>query len=227
MGSAEGTGRPDERPQHEVVIPRPFAVGRYALTFAEWDVCTAAGGCRHQPDDYGWGRGGQPVINVSWEDVQDYIAWLRALTAKPYRLLSEAEWEYAARAGSRTRYPWGDEPGTSRANFIGSGSRWSGEKTAPVGSFEPNAFGLFDMSGNVEEWVQDCWNDDYRGSPLDGSAWEDGDCAYRVMRGGSWNGGPRLAESVARNRGRMTPRIYTGGLSFRQSTLGCRLGRTL
>ena len=136
----------------------------------------------------GWGRGRQPVINVSWEDAQAYVSWLARKTAKPYRLLSEAEWEYAARGGTTTRYPWGDDPGTNRANFLGSGSKWSGgPRSAPVGSFAPNRFGLHDMIGNVFEWVQDCMHRTYDGAPSDGSAWESGDCSLRVTRGGSFD----------------------------------------
>jgi formylglycine-generating enzyme required for sulfatase activity len=119
----------------------------------------AAGGCKQKPGDEGWGRGRQPVINVSWEDAQAYVAWLTTKTGKGYRPLSEAEAEYAARAGSTTAYPWGEDPGTNRANFGFSGSQWSDKQTAPVGSFAPNAFGLYDMIGNVWEWTQDCWND--------------------------------------------------------------------
>ena len=155
----------DEGPQHEVRIAKPFAVGRFQVTFDEWDACVAARGCKHRPKDEGWGRGKRPVINVSWEDAQAYVAWLSKKTGHQYRLLSEAEWEHAARAGTATRYPWGDEPGSNRANFDGSGSKWSGKQTAPVGSFEPNAFGLHDVIGNVLEWVQDCWNDGFRALP--------------------------------------------------------------
>jgi formylglycine-generating enzyme required for sulfatase activity len=207
-----------EGTQHKVTIARPFAVGKYPLTFDEWDACVKAGGCKHKPEDAGWGRGNRPVINVTWEDAQAYVAWLSKKTGKPYRLLSEAEWEYAARAGTTTRYPWGDEPGTNRANFRGSGSQWSGKQTAPVGSFEPNAFGLYDMIGNVWEWLQDCWNDSYDGAPTDGSAWESGDCGRRVVRGGSWGYGPESARVADRIRSNPTIRIIDQGF---------RLARTL
>jgi formylglycine-generating enzyme required for sulfatase activity len=135
----------------------------------------------------GWGRGRQPVIGVTWEDARTYVSWLAKKTGKPYRLLSEAEWEYAARGGTTTRYPWGDDAGSNRANYRGSGSKWSDQGSAPVGSFEPNRFGLHDMIGNVGEWVQDCMHDTYDGAPLDGSAWESSDCTRRVVRGGSYN----------------------------------------
>jgi formylglycine-generating enzyme required for sulfatase activity len=218
MGSAGATGDPDEHPQHEVVIARPFAVGKYAVTFDEWDACVAAGGIKHRPRDAGWGRGRQPVINVDWEDAQQYVGWLSKHTSRAYRLLSEAEWEYAARAGTSSRYPWGDDPGTNRANFRGSGSQWSGERTAPVGSFEPNAFSLHDTVGNVWEWVQDCWNDSYRSAPSDGSAWEGGSCGLRVARGGSWYSEAGSARSECR---------YRVGPRARGDFLGLRVARTL
>lgn len=220
MGSPENEpGRSsDEGPQHRVVIARPFAVGRYAVTFDEWDACVAAGGCSHKPEDEGWGRGRRPVINVSWEDAQAYVRWLSNKIGKPCRTLSEAEWEYAARGGSATRHPWGDEPGTSRANFRESGSQWSGRQTAPVGSFEPNAFGLCDMIGNVWQWVQDCWNSTYSGAPEDGRPWDSGDCGWRVLRGGSWNNNLVNCRSGSRNR------IEAG---FRGTIVGFRLARAL
>ena len=141
MGSPAGQGYDDERPQHEVTIAKPFAVAKFALTFDEWDACAARGGCRPDVSDSGWGRGRRPVINVSWDDAQAYVKWLSSITGKPYRLLSEAEYEYAARAGNQTRYPWGDEiklNGKPMANCRGCGSQWDGEQTAPVGSFTPN-----------------------------------------------------------------------------------------
>ena len=204
MGSPDSeVGRSkDEGPQRKVTIARPFAVSRYEITFDQWDACMKEGGCKDMPKDEGWGRGKRPVINVNWDNAQNYAAWLAKKTGKPYRLLSEAEWEYAARGGTTTRYPWGDEPGTNRANFNGSGSQWSGKQTAPVGSFEPNAFGLYDMIGNVWEWVEDCWNDSYQSAPTDGSAWESGDCGRRVVRGGSWYNEPESARVAIRGQER-------------------------
>lgn len=188
MGSPETErGRSNaEGPQHEVCIARPFAVGRYPVTFAEWDAFVATGATCYKPADQDWGRGRQPVVNLSWDDAQSYVAWLREQTGQPYRLLSEAEWEYAARAGSQARYPWGNEPGVGQANFRDSGSPWSGRQTSPVGSFEANAFGLHDMIGNVWEWVQDNWHDTYEGAPDDGSA-RQARRGLRVLRGGSWD----------------------------------------
>ena len=200
MGSPKGQGYDNEHPQHEVTITEPFAVSKFALTFDEWDVSNPRGRRRREyfsdrgwgpGSDSGWGRGRRPVINVSRDDVQAYAKWLSKITGKPYRLLSEAEYEYAARAGSQTKYPWGDAiklNGKPMANCIGFGSQWDGEQTAPVGSFPANAFGLHDMIGNVWEWTEDCYNTSYQGAPADGSPWTSGDCDRRVVRGGSWGG---------------------------------------
>ena len=189
----------DEKPIREVRI-ESFEISKHEVTFAEWDACLAAGGCGgHEPDDWGWGRGARPVINVSWDDAQAYVSWLSAQTGAAYRLPSEAEWEYAARAGTVTKYHWGDGVGANRANCDGCGSRWDGERTAPVGSFAPNAFGLHDMHGNVLERTQDCWNGSYRDAPSDGSAWIRVDCGERVRRGGSWINSPRHLRSANRS----------------------------
>ena len=161
MGSANGeTGRSvDEAPQVAIVLFEPFAVGKFEVTFAEWDVCVAEGGCAHRPGDKGWGRDRRPVINVSWNHVtQQYLPWLSRKTDQSYRLLSEAEWEYAARGGSTAAYWWGDEPGSARANCKGCDSGSGGGRTSPVGSFCPNPFGIHDLSGNVFELTVDCWN---------------------------------------------------------------------
>lgn len=175
-----------EGPPHEVTIRR-FAIGRYEVTFAEWDACVAAKGCPYRPNDRGWGRGRRPVINVSWHDANRYLRWLARTTGKPYRLPSEAEWEYAARAGTTTGYWWGDALGRRRANCLVCGGRWGGRRTAPVGRFRPNPFGLYDVLGNAWEWVADCWHDGYAGAPADGRAWvAGGNCGLRVLRGGSW-----------------------------------------
>ena len=218
MGDLAGDGKDRERPVHDVKIAEPFAVGKYEVTFAEWDACVAGGGCTHQPNDRGWGRGTRPVINVSWDDAQEYVRWLSRETGRTYRLLSEAEWEYVARAGSTTKYPWGDDIGTNKANCDGCGSRWDDKRTAPVGSFEPNAFGLFDTAGNVWEWVEDCWNENYNGAPGDGSAWTSRNCNRPVLRGGSWGDYPWGIRSANRNR---------NDAGIRDNYLGFRVARTL
>ena len=218
MGSpeTEKDREKDESPQHRVTIAKPFAVARFELTFHEWDACAAHGDCDPHITASGWGRGRQPVTNVSWNDAQRYVEWLSRLTGQSYRLLTEAEWEYAARAGTTTAYYWGDEIGKGNANCDGCGSQWDAKQPAPVGSFAANAFGLYDMAGNVFQWVQDCY--DYNGAPTDGSAWTSGDCSRRVVRGGSWSGRPQALRAANRL-----------GLSTvsRVDSLGFRAGRTL
>ena len=218
----------DERPVHDVTISYPFAVGKYEVTFAEWDTCVVAGGCVHRPRDNGWGRGNRPVIDVSWQDAQKYVRWLSSETGKTYRLLSEAEWEYVARAGSTTKYYWGDHVGTNKANCNGCGSQWDNESTAPVGSFEANAFGVFDTAGNVWEWVEDCYQDSYEGAPADGRSWTSGDCSVRVLRGSSWYNKRRGALSInpahRSIRSAVRSRIDAG---HRGSDVGFRVARTL
>ena len=197
MGSADYS---DEGPQHEVTIAYDFEIGKYPVTFEEYDVFAKATN-RQLPDDRGWERDRMPVINVSWHDAQDYVQWLSKQTGKQYRLPTEAEWEYAARAGTQTRYWWGDDIGKNNAVCIGCGSQWDGEQTAPVGSFKPNPFGLYDTAGNVWEWTRDCWHDNYNNAPVDGSAWLEangGHCDRRVVRGGSWCDGPQYLRSAIR-----------------------------
>ena len=208
-----------ERPVHQVTIDEPFAVGVYEVTFAEWDACLVDGGCGgyDAPDDSGWGRCWRPVIDVSWDDAQEYVRWLSRTTGQEYRLLSEAEWEYVARAGTTTPYHTGETITTDEANFNGDTYR---RQTIPVGSFAPNAFGLYDVHGNVREWVEDCWNDGYEGAPSDGSAWVSGDCGHRVLRGGAWSYYPRLLRSADRNR-------FDPGYRFNYGRNGFRGARTL
>ena len=206
---------PSEGPQRRVSV-RSFALGVTEVTFAQWDACVSSGGCGHRPDDEGWGRGSLPVINVSWEDAKAYVSWLnRRVGGRPYRLPSESEWEYAARAGTSTRYSWGDNSvGRNRANCDGCGSRWDDTSTAPVGSFAANRFGLHDMHGNVWEWVEDCWNGSYSGAPRNGSAWRSGYCSKAVLRGGSWyNNPPDNLRSARRAASRRDDR--SGDLGFR------------
>ncbi len=187
MGSpdSEGERDNDEGPVHEVTISKPFAVGVHEVTFAEWDACVSAGSCgEYRPDDEGWGRGRRPVIYVNWDDVQGYVDWLNGKTGearKTYRLLIESEWEYMARAGTTGRYHWGNRISPLKANY-----GENVDKTMPVGSYSANAFGLYDVHGNVWEWVGDCRNYSYEGAPSDASVWEAGYCYQSVVRGGSW-----------------------------------------
>ena len=207
----------DEQPVHAVTISRSFALSKYEVTFEEYDRFTFP----NRVDDEGWGRGRRPVMNVSWNDAQEYVAWLSSQAGAQYRLPSEAEWEYAARAGTTTAYTWGNEIGNNRANCVGCGSQWGNrpKMTAPVGSFGANAWGLHDMYGNVLEWVQDCWHDSYVGAPGDGSAWTVGEnCGRRVLRGGSWGSASWVLRAAVR-------RGY--GAGSRGFTSGFRVARTL
>jgi formylglycine-generating enzyme required for sulfatase activity len=189
----------DKGPQHKVVFAKRFGVSKFEVTFDQWDACVDYGDCDPRVDDSGFGRGRQPVINVTWDDAQRYVRWLFRTTDKAYRLLSEAEWEYAARAGSQMAYSWGDDIGKENANCLNCGSKWDGRQAAPVGSFAPNQFGLYDMHGNVWEWVEDCYHGNYNGAPTDGLAWAaDGDCPSRVLRGGSWYDKPPEIRSAHR-----------------------------
>jgi formylglycine-generating enzyme required for sulfatase activity len=219
MGSTdkEEGGSEDERPQHRVTIAQRFAIGRYPVTFGEYDrFCEARG--RKKPGDEGWGRGRRPVINISWQDAQAHIAWLSQETGKPYRLPSEAEWEYACRAGTTSRYSFGDAITPKDANYGDSGLR----STSEVGAYAPNPWGLHDMHGNVWEWVEDDWHKDYQGAPRDGSAWKDAGADRNphrsVLRGGSWD----LKRQLCRSAGR-------GGLipDGKGSVVGFRVARTL
>ncbi|MGI9494182.1 MAG: SUMF1/EgtB/PvdO family nonheme iron enzyme [Geminicoccaceae bacterium] len=212
MGSPEGVGDPDEHPQREVTIPA-FAMGATEVTFDQWDACVAAGACVHQPDDAGWGRDDRPVINVSWQDTQQYAAWLSNLTGATYHLPSEAKWEYAARAGTTTAYAFGDEITDQQANFGDSVGT-----TDVVGGYPPNAWGLHDMHGNVWEWVRDTYQDSYVGAPADGGAWIEGENSPRVLRGGSWSGVPDGLRSADRNGNYPVNRV---------DTVGFRVSRTL
>jgi formylglycine-generating enzyme required for sulfatase activity len=215
MGSPAGEhGRFDnEGPQRKIAIARPFAISRFEVTFAEWDACAAHGDCDPLVGDSSWGRGKQPLINVSWDDAKRYVAWLSRVTGEPYRLPTEAEWEYAARAGTTTAFSWGDEIGKGNANCDGCGSHWDNHRTAPAGSFAPNAFGLHEVHGNVWEWVEDCYHENYIGAPADSAAWTTGDCSRRVARGGSWGNLPRFVRSADRVGVATVSRLY--GLGFR------------
>jgi formylglycine-generating enzyme required for sulfatase activity/uncharacterized caspase-like protein len=214
-----------EGPRHRVAISRPFAVGRYAVTFDEWGACIADGGCNgYKPWDNGWGRGRRPVINVSWDDAKSYVAWLSRKSGKIYRLPSEAEREYATRAGTNTAFWWGTAISPRQANYNGVNAYNRGakgeqrQKTIPVDSFEPNPWGLYQVHGNVWEWLNDCLNENYRGAPSDGSAWETGNCSRHMLRGGSWVSNPGLLRSAAR---------YGVNGEGRVGNVGFRVARTL
>ena len=233
MGSPQSEAKRQEHegPQRRVTIPKPFAVGRFEVTFEELEACFRMGGCDGVvADDEAFGRGRRPVLNIRWLDTQRYTQWLSRLTGKPYRLLTEAEWEYAARAGSTAARYWEDEAQscTYMNGYDETGYRFHGfdfdfveripcndgyAGTAPVGSFLPNAFGLYDMIGNADELTQDCYNDGYSGGPVDGSAWESGMCLFRMVRGGAWFHG--LARNRLANRVRQFFRVATSTIGFR------------
>jgi formylglycine-generating enzyme required for sulfatase activity len=230
MGSPEseiGRGS-NEGPQRKVTM-QSFAIGKHETTFAQWDACAAEGGCAHKPGDETWGRGRRPVINVSWHDAREFVAWLARKTGKPYRLPTEAEWEYAARGvtdasqphppfatGSTINY----RQANYDANFVYADGKMGlyRQKTVEVGSFRKNAFGLHDMHGNVWEWVEDCYRDSYRGAPTDGSAVVARDCSLRILRGGSWNYYPQLLRSAYR---------YATAPEVRLDMVGLRVARSL
>lgn len=226
MGSPEDEkGRyDDEGPQRHVTIARRFSVGKYEVTFDEWDACVADRGCRQTPADQGWGRGSRPVINISWGDAKAYVAWLSQKTGKTYRLLSEAEWEFAARAGTTTPFAAGWTITPLQANYeskrsqVGSAKGLNRNKTVAVGRFAANGFGLHDMNGNVWEWVTDCWNGTHAGAATDGTPRLRGDCLRRVVRGGAWGSGPKELRSALRHK---------VGIETRDDSLGLRVAREL
>ena len=188
-----------ENPIHRVTLAKPFAIGRHEVTLSEWDKCVDEGGCKYRPDDRGWGRGERPAVNLSWLDAKAFASWLSQKTGKAYRLPSEAEWEYAARAGTNTAYWWGRDVGSRQANCRECNAG-EPQRTTPVGSFRPNGFGLYDTAGNVAEWMEDCWNDNYRGAPHDGTAWMSGQCRMHVLRGGAFDSQARYLRSTSRFR---------------------------
>lgn len=215
-----------EGPQHRVHIAKPFAIGKYEVTFDEWDACVTEGGCdNYVPLDRGWGRGRQPVISVSWTHAKAYVSWLSKKTGSRYRLPSEAEWEYAARAGTTSPFSTGQTIRSDQANFNGSytynGSTEGGfrQRTVSVGSYLPNAFGLHDMHGNLYEYVEDCWHESYEGAPNDGSAWVSDGCDRRVQRDGSWKARPAFIRSAVR--------AWTWPDGARKDTFGFRVARDL
>ncbi len=202
-----------ERPAHTVTIDKAFAIGRFEVTFDEWQACLDDGACGTQiPDDHKWGRGTRPVINITWHDSKLYLAWISKKTGKTYRLPSETEWEYAARAGSQSEFWWGDDIGQEKANCRNCGPAIS-HQSLPVDSFAPNPWGLYNMHGNVWEWVEDCWTPTYDGAPSDASARADGDCKQRVMRSGSWYYFSKNLRSAWRAKNNAQVKSY--GIGFR------------
>lgn len=225
MGSRYEAGADADERLHPVTIGRAFAVGRLEVTFAEWDTCVAGGGCNgYRPKDEGWGRGRQPVINVSWTDAKAYVAWLSRVTAQPYRLLTEAEWEYIARGGTTTPFWWGELISTDQANYDGNRVYSGGQsglyrkRTVAADSFSANPFGVFQVHGNVLEWVEDCWVKNYTVAQTDGSAQLTEGCDNRVLRGGSWVSDPSKLRSASRIRDNPNSRGYA---------IGFRVARTL
>ena len=211
MGFGGKTKR--EGPAHRVIVPKPFAIGRFEVTFDQWEACRIAGGCEHDPDDHEWGRGTRPVINVSYDKVENYVAWISETTGQRYYIPSEAEWEYAHRGGTTTAFPWGDEAGINLANCKDCKSKWSAHSTAPVGSFDPNPFGIYDTVANAFEWVADCWNPSHEGAPKTAVARTDGDCKKRVMRGGSFYYYKKVARSSYRAKN--PANVWSYWLGFR------------
>lgn len=223
MGSSadDPRGYADERPQHRVTFTSPFAAGKAAVSFAEWDECVAEGGCNgYAPQDSGWGRGKRPVIFVSFGDAEAYVAWLSKRADRRYRLLTEAEREYITRAGTSTNFWWGNDITTDRANYNGHFALPGGSKgvaramTVPVDSFKPNPWGFMQVHGNIWEWTEDCWQSGYQGAPADGSARViASECKERSIRGGSWDLAPAVARSAF--RGKLNPMLRTFSLGFR------------
>lgn len=186
MGS--NSDDPSEKPSHQVSISQPFAIGRYEVTSEQWNACVDAAGCPRISSMANASKN-SPVRDVSWDDAQLYVKWLSKISGKPYRLPTEAEWEYANRAGTSTRFWWGDQMRAGYANCKGCGEPWHAEAPNDVGTFAANSYGVYDMNGGVWEWVGDCWHNSYKGAPADGRAWDEQDCRVRVIRGGSWRDG--------------------------------------
>jgi formylglycine-generating enzyme required for sulfatase activity len=215
MGS--NNSDPSERPAHKVALHTPFAIGKYEVTVGQWNQCVRASVCPAMPS-LGNVPDNLPMRDISWDEAQLYLKWLGTVSGKAYRLPTEAEWEYAARGGTATRYWWGNEMKSGNSSCEGCGEPWNAERPPPAGSFPANPFGLNDMNGSVWEWVQDCWHSTYKGAPADGSAWVDGNCQARVIRGGSWRENGSYMLSTTR---------FKYDASVRQSQNGFRVARSL
>jgi len=208
---------PSEKPAHHVTVGHPFAIGRFEVTVEQWNACADAGGCQRIATNAASAKNA-PARDVSWDDAQQYVAWLTKTTGKAYRLPTEAEWEYAARGGTSTTFWWGDQMRKGTANCKDCGEPWSVDAPAPVGSFAPNPFGLYDVNGSVWEWVSDCWHSSYKGAPADGRNWDEPACSSRVIRGGSWLEGASYMVSSTR---------FKYSSSVRQSQNGFRVARDM
>jgi formylglycine-generating enzyme required for sulfatase activity len=209
MGSDDDAS---EKPMHRVTI-KPFAISKFPITVREWNACIAAKGCTYVPT----GKDDAPVANLSWADAQQFVEWLSKVTQKPFRLPSEAEWEYAARGGTRTKFWWGDQLEAEMANCKGCNQPYDASQPLKVGSFKPNPFGLYDMGGNIHQWVTDCWHKNYQGAPSDGSPWVDNDCPSHVMRSGSWKNDPSYVRTSSRDQYDTGVRYPTHGLRVAHS----------
>ncbi|MCW8891276.1 MAG: SUMF1/EgtB/PvdO family nonheme iron enzyme [Sedimenticola sp.] len=209
MGSRINHLASEELPAHEVTLPS-YSISQNEVTFREYELFAAATD-RRLPDDLGWGQGPRPVINVSWNDAKAYTEWLSEQTGKRYRLPTEAEWEYAAAAGTDSPYWWGFDVGEGKANCFNCGSQWDGVSTAPVGRFDSNPYGLNNTAGNVMEWVDDCYHNSYEGAPTDGSSWLESDCRERVIRGGAFNKPGESLRSTKRGRHDADAKLFVLG----------------
>ncbi|HVK56567.1 MAG TPA: formylglycine-generating enzyme family protein [Burkholderiales bacterium] len=213
MGS--NSSDPSEKPAHQVSISQPFAIGKYEVTVEQWNACVDANACQRITTINNHTKS-NAMRDVSWNDAQQYVAWLGKVAGKPYRLPTEAEWEYAARGGTSTRYWWGDQMRPGNANCKDCGEPWRPEAPVNVGSFAANPYGLHDTSGSVWEWVNDCWHNTYKGAPTDGRSWDEQDCRVRVIRGGSWRDGATYMPSSTR---------FKYDASVRHSQNGFRVAR--
>jgi formylglycine-generating enzyme required for sulfatase activity len=214
MGS--NSSDPSEKPAHRLTIARPFAIGRTEVTVQQWNACVEAGACPRVADTQRAPK--LPAGDISWDDAQVYVKWLSKVSGKPYRLPTEAEWEYAARGGAASRYWWGEDMKRGAANCRECGEPWQEAAPAPAGSFSANGYGLHDMSGSLWEWVQDCWHSSYKNAPADARAWEEAFCRQRVIRGGSWRDGASYMPASTR---------FKYDASVRHSQNGFRVARDL
>jgi len=213
----DNRGDRSERPAHKVTISKPYAIGKYEITLAQWNACVQAGACKAIASPAG-SSDQSPATDISWTDTQRYVHWLSKLTGQDYRLPTEAEWEYAARAGTSSRYWWGEKMESGKANCKGCGGEWSNDAPANVDAFPANPFGIYGMNGGVWEWVEDCWHKSYHGAPADGSVWTSHDCRENVIRGGSWRNDSTYAHSASR---------FTYDTMVRYILNGFRVAKTL